>query len=70
MLQPANNFLEGLEADEFRFLRRTVIGIVLATDMASHADLLSDFTGVSVLPPLPALSLILLASAFQCEAAG
>ncbi len=69
MLQPANNFLEGLEADEFRFLRRTVIGIVLATDMASHADLLSDFTGVSVLP-LPALSLILLASAFQCEAAG
>jgi len=69
VLQPANNFLEGLEADEFRFLRRTVIGIVLATDMASHADLLSDFTGVSVLP-LPALSLILLASAFQCEAAG
>ena len=36
---------QGLEADEFRFLRRTVIGIVLATDMASHADVLSDFTG-------------------------
>lgn len=42
--QPPNNFLAGLEPDDYRFVRRTVIGIVLATDMASHADLVTDFS--------------------------
>lgn len=40
---PAHNFLAGLEADDYRFVRRTVISIILATDMASHADLVVDF---------------------------
>lgn len=43
--RPACNFLAGLDADDYRFVRRTVIGIVLATDMASHAELLADFSG-------------------------
>ena len=50
--QPAHNFLAGLDADDYRFVRRTVIGIVLATDMASHAELLDDFSGAEVLRPL------------------
>lgn len=46
--RPACNFLAGLDADDYRFVRRTVIGIVLATDMASHAELLADFSGEEV----------------------
>jgi 3'5'-cyclic nucleotide phosphodiesterase len=46
--QPANSFLAGLDADDYRFVRRTVIGIVLATDMASHAELVADFSGEEV----------------------
>ena len=43
--RPACNFLAGLDADDYRFVRHTVISIVLATDMASHAELLADFSG-------------------------
>jgi 3'5'-cyclic nucleotide phosphodiesterase len=46
--RPACDFLAGLDADDYRFVRRTVIGIVLATDMASHAELLADFSGEEV----------------------
>lgn len=54
-----HDFLSHLPPDEWRFLRRTIIAIILATDMASHADVVSDFSGnvavlgtdVSLWPP-------------------
>ena len=38
--QPQNNFLEHLPEEEQRFVRRTLIQIILATDMAGHSTLL------------------------------
>ncbi|KAK9908731.1 hypothetical protein WJX75_002027 [Coccomyxa subellipsoidea] len=38
----SNNFIEGLPEEEYRFVRRTVIGIILATDMVGHAKLVKD----------------------------
>ena len=38
--RPGNNLMEHLSAEQYRFFRRTVIQIVLATDMAGHAELL------------------------------
>lgn len=40
MRRPGNDLLEHLPADQYRFFRRTVIQIVLATDMAGHSELL------------------------------
>lgn len=34
LMKPENNFLSGLASDEFQAVRRTIISIVLATDMA------------------------------------
>ena len=45
--RPGNNLMEHLSAEQYRFFRRTVIQIVLATDMAGHAELLQ----ASGLPP-------------------
>lgn len=41
--RPGNDLWEHLTPDQYRFLRRTVIQIVLATDMAGHSDLLQAF---------------------------
>jgi len=38
--RPGNVLWEHLSPDQFRFFRRTVIQIVLATDMAGHSELL------------------------------
>lgn len=38
---PGNNFLEHLPEEEYRFVRRMIILIVLGTDMASHKELLT-----------------------------
>ena len=38
--RPGNEVWEHLTPDQYRFFRRTVIQIVLATDMAGHAELL------------------------------
>ena len=35
------NFLEQLSSDEFRVVRKRMIGCILATDMAKHASDLS-----------------------------
>ena len=40
-LKPQNNFLTHLSDDHYRFFRRTVISIVLATDMAAHTELVN-----------------------------
>ena len=40
MRRPGNDLLEHLPADQYRYFRRTVIQIVLATDMAGHSELL------------------------------
>lgn len=50
-LMPHNNFLSHLSDSHYRFFRRTVISIVLATDMASHTELVS--VGTSPLQALP-----------------
>lgn len=42
--RPGNDLWEHLSPDQFRFFRRTVIQIVLATDMAGHSELLQAFT--------------------------
>lgn len=42
--RPGNDLWEHLSLDQFRFFRRTVIQIVLATDMAGHSELLQAFT--------------------------
>ena len=41
LLKPQNNFLSHLPDSHFRFFRRTVIAIVLSTDMAGHTDLVN-----------------------------
>lgn len=43
-LKPNNNFMAHLSDSHFRFFRRTVISIVLSTDMAAHADLVNVST--------------------------
>lgn len=40
MRRPGNDLLEHLPADQYRYFRRVVIQIVLATDMAGHSELL------------------------------
>lgn len=40
-LKPHNNFLTHLSDSHYRFFRRTVISIVLSTDMAAHTDLVN-----------------------------
>ncbi|DBA98108.1 hypothetical protein WJX77_006732 [Trebouxia sp. C0004] len=42
--RPGNEVWEHLSPEQFRFFRRTVIQIVLATDMAGHSELLQAFT--------------------------
>jgi hypothetical protein len=46
-VKPQNNFMAHLPDSYYRYFRRTVISIVLSTDMAGHAEL------VSVSAPLP-----------------
>lgn len=41
--RPGNDLWEHLSPDQYRFFRRTVIQIVLATDMAGHSELLQAF---------------------------
>jgi len=36
MLAPENNFAEGLEQGDLKVLRKRIIGMILATDMAEH----------------------------------
>ncbi len=55
MQRDGHGFLGHLAREEWRFLRRTMIGIVLATDMASHSDVVADFSGWWP-PPLSALA--------------
>jgi 3'5'-cyclic nucleotide phosphodiesterase len=45
MFTPCCNafFLCRLGDDEFRYVRRLVIDIILSTDMASHTELVDDF---------------------------
>lgn len=38
--RPGNDLMEHLTPEQYRFFRRTVIQIVLATDMAGHSELL------------------------------
>lgn len=45
--RPGNDLMEHLTPEQYRFFRRTVIQIVLATDMAGHSELLQ----ASILPP-------------------
>jgi len=42
--QQDTNFLQALPIEQIKILRREVISVVLATDMAHHFDGLSDFT--------------------------
>lgn len=51
--RPGNNLMEHLTPEQYRFFRRTVIQIVLATDMAGHSELLqaSDLPFFKPLPP-------------------
>ena len=60
MQQEGHGFLGHLAREEWRFLRRTMIAVVLATDMASHSEVVADFSGasrpaalLSLLSPLP-----------------
>ena len=39
------NFLESVEADEFKRIRKLIIGAILATDMSHHFNKLSVFKG-------------------------
>lgn len=39
------NFLENLEPDEFKKIRKLMIGAILATDMSNHFNKLSVFKG-------------------------
>ncbi|KAK9820126.1 hypothetical protein WJX72_006367 [[Myrmecia] bisecta] len=50
--KPENNCLAHLPEEQFRFVRRTVVRIVLSTDMAGHAELVKDFAAnVKLLGP-------------------
>ena len=40
-VKPQNNFMAHLPEVQYRYFRRTVISIVLSTDMAGHAELVS-----------------------------
>lgn len=55
MQRDGHGFLSHLVREEWRFLRRTMIGIVLATDMASHTDVVTEFSGghYTMDPPKP-----------------
>lgn len=46
--------MEHLSPEQYRFFRRTVIQIVLATDMAGHSELLQASLNLLLPPPLPA----------------
>ncbi len=48
--QPQNNFLEHLPEEQQKFVRRTLIQIILATDMAGHSVLLKVDFKISILP--------------------
>lgn len=50
MRRPGNDLLEHLPADQYRYFRRTVIQIVLATDMAGHSELLQVYQTCNALP--------------------
>ncbi|KAK9834015.1 hypothetical protein WJX81_002981 [Elliptochloris bilobata] len=41
--KPANSFLEVLPDNDYRFVRRTMISLVLGTDMALHSEIIKDF---------------------------
>ena len=40
LLVPENNFVSHLPEQHFKFFRRTLISIILSTDMAGHTDLI------------------------------
>ena len=40
LLVPQNNFVSHLPEQHFKFFRRTLISIILSTDMAGHTDLI------------------------------
>jgi len=48
-VRPQNNFMAHLPDGHYRYFRRTVISIVLSTDMAGHGEL----GGVCPPPPPP-----------------
>lgn len=50
--RPGNDLMEHLSPEHYRFFRRTVIQIVLATDMAGHSELLQA-TPFLLLSPSP-----------------
>ncbi|KAL3132327.1 hypothetical protein ABBQ32_008905 [Trebouxia sp. C0010 RCD-2024] len=50
--RPGNDLMEHLSPEQYRFFRRTVIQIVLATDMAGHSELLQA-PPLLLLSPLP-----------------
>jgi hypothetical protein len=43
LARPGHNFLEPLSPDQYCVVRRLVIEIVLATDMAGHSSVLANF---------------------------
>jgi len=47
LLKPELNFMESLSPEESLQLRRLVVDLVLATDMAEHGRLLEDFQGLA-----------------------
>ncbi len=68
MQREGHGFLSHLAREEWRFLRRTMIAVVLATDMASHSEVVADFSGA----PRPAALLLwppspLLAPSTRCS---
>lgn len=44
MRREGHDFLAHLPPDQWRFVRHTMVAIILATDMAVHADLVAEFT--------------------------
>lgn len=45
--KPENNIFINMKDEDFRFVRRTIVEIVLATDMACHSDLVKEFTALA-----------------------
>ena len=39
LYKPGNNFVEHLQEDERRFMRRLIVASILSTDMSVHSDL-------------------------------